>query len=101
MEGEITDKKRKSLEKALLKKALGYSFDEIIEEYTLNKNGELKLAKRKVTKTFVPPDIPAAKVLLESGVTENQFSNMTKEELLAEKQRLLKELAESQKKNKK
>ena len=37
------------IRKALLKKALGYSADEVVEEYALD-DGEEKLVKKKVTK---------------------------------------------------
>jgi hypothetical protein len=43
--------KKKELSEALLKKALGYSLEEIIEEYVVDKEKEeLVLNKKKITK---------------------------------------------------
>ena len=80
------------IEKALLKKALGYDASEIIEEYVIDEDGNEKLSKRKVTKKHISPDIPAAKVLLEhySGIENNKYENMTDEELQIEKIKLIK-----------
>ena len=52
------------IRQALLKKALGYESDEVVEEYQVDE-GDLKLSKRKVTKKHFSPDISAVKVLLE------------------------------------
>ena len=52
------------IRKALLKKALGYNADEVIEEYTFDDEGQIKLSKKKVTKKHFSPDISAVKVLL-------------------------------------
>ena len=52
------------IRKALLKKALGYNADEVIEEYALNE-GEEVLVKKKVTKKHYGPDVSAVKILLE------------------------------------
>ena len=51
---------------ALLERALGYDADEVVEEYGFSE-GEAVLVKRKVTKKRVPPDIQAAKMLLDTG----------------------------------
>lgn len=81
------------IEKALAKKAMGYNLDEVVEEYAVDEKGAEKLIKKKVTKKFVPPDLSSAKVLLEK-FKGNDISTMSKEELLKERQRLLKELKE-------
>ena len=52
------------IEKSLLKKALGYQYKEVIEEYSIGEDGE-KLSKKKITTKDVPPDISAVKLLLE------------------------------------
>ena len=85
---------------ALYKKALGYSIEEIVEEYTKDKETEeLLLNKRKVTKKLVPPDISAVKTLLElMARREVDFKNFTDEELQQEKMKLLKLLAKEEKK---
>ena len=77
---------------ALLKKALGYNADEIIEEYSFDQDGEMKLSKKKVTKKHYAPDISAVKVLLERyyKTYEDQISAMSDEDLYLEKERLTK-----------
>lgn len=83
------------IRKALLKKALGFSSDEVVEEYTLDKNGNEVLNRRKVTKKYNPPDISAVKILMEKeGVFNDELSHMTLTELKKEKKRLLKLLKE-------
>ena len=83
------------IRKALLKKALGFSSDEVVEEYTLDKDGNEVLNRRKVTKKYNPPDISAVKILMEKeGVFDDELSHMTLTELKKEKKRLLKLLKE-------
>jgi hypothetical protein len=84
------------LVKALLKKATGYTYDEITEEYIVDEVGQPVLNKKKVTKKYCPPDSGALKAYLEL-VGESTVENMTDEELKKEKQRLLLELAEQTK----
>lgn len=86
--------------KTLLKKATGYSHDEIQEEYAVKEEGEMVLTKRKVTSKYYPPDSGALKTYLElsCGKDVESFSD---EELEKEKQRLFKELKiENRKTNK-
>ena len=79
-----------AIQQALLKKALGYDCDEVVEEYSKNEDGELVLIKKKVTKKHISPDIPAAKMLLcDLSETKNNYENMTDEELQNEKKRLI------------
>jgi len=61
--------------KAILKVAMGYSLEEVTEEYGVA-DGELKLLKRRETKKDVPPDLKAVKLLIE----EKDYSCMTDEE---------------------
>ncbi len=83
------DIKEEKLNKALLKRALGYNSKEVIEEYVNGDNGVV-LSKKKVTTKPVPPDTTALKILLDfSG---GELSEMTDEQLLEEKERLLAEL---------
>ena len=57
----------KKLNKALVKRALGYLNKEVTEEFCKDDEGEkLVLTKRKVTKKNIPPDITA--------VTKNSYS---------------------------
>lgn len=74
---------------AVLKVALGFSLEEVTEEYDA-RDGELKLVKRKETRKDIPPDLKAMKLLL----CEQDFSTLTDEELEAEKVRLLKQFKE-------
>ena len=74
---------------AVLKVALGYSLEEVTEEYDA-RDGELKLVKRKETRKDVPPDLKAVQLLL----SEDDYSALSDEELQAEKIRLLNQLKE-------
>ena len=91
MKGKTTKKKSKNeFEQVLFKKALGYDDTEVIEEYSAGEEGEIKLIKKKVTKKNVPPDLSALKMLLESQ--NPSVTQMTDEELLLEREKLLSEL---------
>ena len=88
------------IKQALLKKALGYSASETIEEYTVDEEGESRLAKKKVTKKHFSPDISAVKVLLERyyKTYEEKVLSMSDESLEEERikiEQLLKEEGES------
>ena len=83
------------IKKALLRKALGYDADEVVEEYVLSEEGEERLLKKKVTKKHICPDITAMKVYFEKYLpAEVDVSRMSEAELLEEKARLLKILKE-------
>ena len=75
------------LRSALIKKALGYDYKEVVEEYVSGEEGEVKLAKKKVTTKNVPPDITALKMLLDEQHAD--LESMSDEELSAEKMRLI------------
>lgn len=77
---------------AILKVALGFTVEEVTEEYDA-KEGELRLIKRKETKKDVPPDLKAVKLLLDDGT---DYSALSDEELEAEKRRLIKELRDEE-----
>lgn len=79
------EKYKEKIEKSLIKKALGYQYKEVIEEYVIGEDGE-KLSKKKVTTKDVPPDISAVKLLLESlNLTQNiDFDDLTDDELKRE-----------------
>lgn len=93
----MDNKNKKSIKKALKKRALGYDSTEVTEEYTDDGDGGVKLIKRKVVKKNVPPDVSAVKLLIEIEGEESDFSTLTDDELELEKQRLLK-LLEKEKK---
>lgn len=96
--------KKDSISKALLKKALGYDINEVVEEYVVDKEDEnrLILNKKKITKKNIPPDISAVKTLLQiyAKNKENAFKNYTDEELEKEKMQLLKLLKEKEQEKK-
>lgn len=80
------------LNKALIKRALGYTNKEITEEFA-DDNGNMKLTKKKVIKKNIPPDITAVKVLLELYSTDElNLENLSDEELLLERDKLLEKL---------
>ena len=94
--------RKKNLEKeitnALYKKAFGYDTNEVVEEFVLDEGGDYKLSKRKVTKKHNSPDLSAVKMLLDKLETKTEvYSDMTEEELMREKLRLL-EILENYKK---
>ena len=78
--------------KTLLKKATGYSRDEVQEEYAVTAEGEMVLTRRKITKKYYPPNSTALKTYLELS-SERGTEELRDEELAAEKERLLGELA--------
>lgn len=88
------------IKNALLKRAIGFECDEIVEEYVTDEKGNAVLSKRKVTKKFNPPDVSALRFLLEqSSLCDDDISNMTDEQLEKEKERLLQLLKEKEKKD--
>lgn len=80
------------VKKILLKKAKGFVLEEITEEYSLEGEGGLKLTKRKVNTKEVAPDITALKALIEIDDLgkADKYKNMTRDELIAERDKLLK-----------
>ena len=93
-------KKQRQIERALLKKALGYQAKEVVEEFMSDKESGLDvLVKKKCTTKHVPPDVTAIKILLSyyDEKTFEELENMTDEELLEEKDRLLLELQKFEK----
>lgn len=80
---------KKLMEEVLLRKAKGYSFEEKTEEFAVV-DGEMTLVKRKVSTKYVQPDVGALKALAELTDDIGDLSEMTDEQLKAEKLRLLK-----------
>ncbi len=83
--------------KTLLKKATGYSHDEVQEEFSVTPEGDMVLTKRKVTKKYYPPDSSALKAYLDMSA-ERGLSDLSDEELEREKERLLDELEKGRRK---
>ncbi|HBB44640.1 MAG TPA: hypothetical protein DCZ34_00740 [Clostridiales bacterium] len=91
-----TDNKKvvkNKIEKSLLKKALGYNYKEIVDEYVIDEDGQ-KLTKRKITTKNVPPDISAVKLLLdELNVAVNvDLSTLSDADLKRELKDILKKI---------
>lgn len=86
------------LKKAMLKKALGYDAEEVVEEFALGsgEGSEVKLNKRKITKKHYPPDLSAIKWMMEymDEPLMKTYEQMSKEELIQEKMKLLEMLEE-------
>lgn len=91
-------KNRDILLDTLYRKGVGYTTEEVVEEYSGEEKGG-ELIKRKVTKKDVPPDINALKTYLEYTKPTNEFDSMSTEELEREKQRLLEKLKLEEVKN--
>lgn len=87
------------IRKALLKKALGYNASEVVEEYSFNEEGELKLSKKKVTTKHYGADISAVKVLLERyyKTYEDEVLAMSDEALEEERAKLLQQIKKGEK----
>ena len=87
-------KKNKKLQEALLNKALGYTTQEIVEEYGYT-GDEFVLQKRKTSTKSYPPDLSALQLLLDKEVEETDaIERMSDEELKKEKERLINLLKE-------
>lgn len=86
----MKEKDFNSVEKMLLKKAMGYKVKENVDEYA-SVGEEMKLVKRRITTKYVSPDLAAAKTLLELNGKEeqNDLSYLSDEQLLRERTRLL------------
>lgn len=84
--------RKKEIDKALLKKAVGYSVKENCVEYVIDEEGNKKPVREKCQTKYYPPDLSALKAYLEWKGGESGLESMTDEELEAEKQRLLEEL---------
>ncbi|MCL2374913.1 MAG: hypothetical protein FWC82_00075 [Firmicutes bacterium] len=94
----MTDEKKYiQLEEALLKKAQGYIGEDESEEFVYDTEGNARLAKRKITRYQVAPDLAAIKMLYDERRRE-MGEELSEEELIAERDRLLKLLFEKNKK---
>ena len=80
-------KTRDEILDAVVKRACGYEAKETVEEYAVV-DGSLELVKRKVTTKDVPPDMTAAKMIIDGG----DVSDLTDEQLETERKRLINQL---------
>lgn len=80
----------KKVEKALIKKAIGYDAEETIEEFSYENNKQL-ISKKKVVLKHFPPDVSAIKILLTyyGNKTFGELESMTDEELIKQRDELL------------
>lgn len=90
MSKELTKSQAKQ---ALMKSATGFVSSDVVEEFSLDESGEMKLVKRKVTKKEYPPNISALKTLAEISIKEDELDAMSDGELEKEKERMLSLLA--------
>lgn len=74
------------------RRATGYDFTEVTEEYGENKEGELTVLKKKVVTKNLPPDVSALKLLIDIEGEEDDVMKMSTDELIAEKTKILKRL---------
>jgi hypothetical protein len=87
-------KSQKKIKQALLDKALGYTTQEVVEEYGFS-GEEFVLQKRKTSTKTYPPDLSALQMLLDEGdESVNKYAHLSKQELEDEKIRLIKLLKE-------
>ena len=76
----------------ITKKAKGYCVNEVVEEYVMDEEG-LKMTKKKVTKKHIPPDIAAAKLMVDMQQTTNELTDEQLEaELIKLKSQIMEEL---------
>lgn len=87
-EGEM----KKDLNSILLRKAVGYTAKEVVEEYS----GDDELLKKKISTKHIPPDIAALKTYLEINKCQDQFQSIGDDELQKMKIKLLNELSSLQ-----
>lgn len=85
--------KNKKIKDALISKALGYTTQEVTEEYGFT-GDEFVLQKRKTSTKSYPPDLTALQMLLVKEDGGDELGKLTDEELQKEKIRLLNILKE-------
>lgn len=91
--------KKQDVMSTLLKRAMGYTVEEIVEEYAGDERGG-ELIKRKVTTKPVPPDVTALKTYIELSRQDDGYASMTDSELESEKERLINEFTSKSSKTK-
>lgn len=94
--------KQKDLDKiddALFSRAIGFSKDEVTEEYSMV-DDKLTLVKKKLNTKYYPPELKAIEMVMEKyGLNKDEtYEKYSLEELEEEKNKLLKMLKEAQEK---
>ena len=82
------------IKKALIKRAVGYTAEEVVSEYS-DDNGVMKMVRKKVSKKNVPPEVSALKLLLDD-LKDDCLNTLSDDELVKEKDRLLSVLLATQ-----
>ena len=84
--------------KALKSCIKGLTTKEVVTEYVLDEDtGKMKVVKQKINEKSLPPNVDLLKLIYPHLVEEKtNYESLTDEELEKEKQRLLKELKESE-----
>lgn len=78
--------------KSIIKRAKGYRYKEVQEEYSYEEGGKPVLTKRKVASKYCPPDANALRVYMD--ITSNDsVEGMSDEELEKERDRLIEKFA--------
>ena len=85
--------KNKKIKDALISKELGYTTQEVTEEYGFT-GDDFVLQKRKTSTKSYPPDLTALQMLLVKEDGGDELEKLTDEELQKEKIRLLNILKE-------
>jgi len=85
------------LDDALFNRAIGFSKDEISEEYSMV-DEKLTLIKKKLNSKYYPPELKAIEILMEKYDLNKKstYDDYSLDELNQEKERLLKLLKESE-----
>lgn len=94
--------KEKNLEKlddALFNRAIGFTKNEVSEEYSMIED-KLTLVKKKLNSKYYPPELKAIEMLIEKYdiKNENVYDGLSLSELEEEKNKLKKMLEEAQEK---
>lgn len=94
--------KKKDIEKldeALFSRAVGFSKDEVSEEYNIIED-KLTLTKKKLNSKYYPPELKAIEMLMEKYELYNdqRYDDYTLEELALEKEKLIKLLKDAEEK---
>ncbi len=83
--------------KSLLRRAKGYRYNEVQEEYSVKEDGEFVLTKKKIIKKYCPPDASALKTYMDIA-GEQSAASMSDEELENEKKKLIEKIKDDLKK---
>ncbi len=85
----------KQTKQAIQQLLLGLTTKEETNEYIKDESdGQLKLIKQRIKTNTIPPSVDIIKLLINNQSLETDYSNLSNEQLLEEKQKLLKQLKE-------